>query len=181
MRLVATEYVSLDGIFDEPGEWSFPYFNDEALRFKSDELDNADAQLLGRKTYEGFAKAWPTMEGTGDFGVKMNTMPKYVVTSTLTRLDWPGSTPIKGDIAAEVRKLKSQPGNDLLLAGSGMLFNHLMRENLIDLYRLMVHPIVIGHGNHLFADTKEHRKLELVDSKRLATGIVILELRPAKT
>ncbi len=180
MRLVATEYVSLDGIFDEPGEWSFPFFNEEAMRFKSDELDNADAQLLGRKTYEGFARAWPTMEGTGDFGVKMNTMPKYVVTSTLTTLDWPGSTPIKGDIAAEVRKLKSQPGNDLLLAGSGMLFNYLMRENLIDLYRLMVHPIVLGHGNHLFGSTDEHQKLELVDSKHFATGIVILELTPAR-
>ena len=179
MRLVATEYVSLDGIFDEPGEWSFPYFNEEAMRFKSDELDNADAQLLGRRTYEGFAKAWPTMEGTGDFGVKMNTMPKYVVTSTLTRLDWPGSTPIKGDIAGEVRKLKSQPGNDLLLAGSGMLFNYLMGENLIDLYRLMVHPIVIGHGNHLFGSTDGHRNLGLVDSKRFATGIVVLELEPA--
>ena len=180
MRLVATEYVSLDGIFDEPGEWSFPYFNEEALRFKSDELDNADAQLLGRKTYEGFAKAWPTMEGTGDFGVKMNTMPKYVVTSTLTTLDWPGSTPIKGDVAGGVRKLKSQPGNDLLLAGSGMLFNYLMGENLIDLYRLMIHPIVIGHGNHLFGGTDGHRKLRLVDSKSFATGIVILELEPAK-
>jgi dihydrofolate reductase len=180
MRLVATEYVSLDGIFDEPGQWSSPYFNEEALRFKADELDNADAQLLGRKTYEGFARAWPTMEGTGDFGVKMNTMPKYVVTSTLTTLDWPGSTPITGDIAAEVRKLKAQPGNDLLLAGSGMLFNYLMDENLIDLYRLMVHPIVIGHGNHLFGGTDSGRKLRLVDSKRFATGIVILELEPAK-
>ena len=180
MRLVATEYVSLDGIFDEPGEWSFPYFNEEASDFKSAELQNADAQLLGRKTYEGFAKAWPTMEGTGDFGVKMNTMPKYVVTSTLKNLEWPGSKPVTGDIAAEVRKLKQQPGKDLLLAGSGQLFNFLMRENLIDVYRLMVHPIVIGRGNHLFAGTDDHKKLELVDSKRFATGIVILELRPAK-
>ncbi|TMD97884.1 MAG: dihydrofolate reductase [Chloroflexi bacterium] len=181
MRLVATEYVSLDGIFDEPGEWSFPYFNDEAMRFKSDELEAADAQLLGRRTYEGFAKAWPTMEGTGDFGVKMNTMPKYVVTSTLDRLDWPGSKPIRRDVTGEVRKLKQQPGKDLLLAGSGMLFNALMRENLIDVYRLMVHPIVIGRGNHLFGNADDHRKLELVDTKRFATGIVILELKPAKT
>jgi dihydrofolate reductase len=178
MRLVATEYVSLDGIFDEPGEWSFPYFNEEALKFKSDELATADAQLLGRRTYEGFAKAWPTMEGTGDFGVKFNSMPKYVVTSTLDRLDWTGSVPIKGDVIAEVRKLKEQPGNDLLLQGSGMLFNALMRENLIDLYKLMVHPIVIGHGNRLFDSTDGHRKLKLVDSKTLETGIVIMELVP---
>jgi dihydrofolate reductase len=178
MRLVATEYVSLDGIFDEPGEWSFPYFNEEALKFKSDELATADAQLLGRRTYEGFAKAWPTMEGTGDFGVKFNSMPKYVVTSTLDRLDWTGSVPIKGDVIAEVRKLKEQPGNDLLLQGSGMLFNALMRENLIDLYKLMVHPIVIGHGNHLFDSTDGHRKLKLVDSKTFTTGIVIMQLVP---
>ena len=179
MRLVATEYVSLDGIFDEPGEWSFPYFNDEAMKFKSDELDAADAQLLGRKTYEGFARAWPTMEGTGDFGVKMNTMPKYVVTSTLKKLEWSGSRPVTGDIAAEVHNLKAQAGGDLLLAGSGQLFNFLMGEGLIDLYRLMVHPIVIGRGNHLFAGTDSHRKLKLVETKRFATGIVILELEPA--
>lgn len=179
MRLVATEYLSLDGIFDEPGQWSFPYFNEEALKFKADELANADAQLLGRRTYEGFAKAWPTMEGTGDFGVKMNTMPKYVVTSTLTELEWPGSVAIKGDIGEEVRKLKDKPGNDLLLAGSGMLFNYLMGEGLIDLYRLMIHPIVIGGGNHLFGDSDGQRKLRVVDWKRFATGIVVLELEPA--
>ena len=178
MRLVATEYVSLDGIFDDPGQWSFPYFNDEALQFKSDELATADAQLLGRKTYEGFAQAWPTMEGTGEFGVKFNSMPKYVVTSTLDKLEWTGSIPIKGDVVAEVRRLKEKPGHDLLLQGSAMLFNALMRENLIDLYKLMVHPIVIGHGNHLFQDGDGLRKLNLVDSKRFATGIVTMELVP---
>jgi len=178
MRLVATEYVSLDGIFDEPGEWSFPYFNEEVLQYKSEELATADAQLLGRKTYEGFAKAWPAMEGTGDFGVKFNSMPKYVVTSTLKKLDWTGSKPITGDIAAEVRRLKAQPGQDLLLQGSGMLFNFLIGENLIDVYKLMIHPVVIGHGNHLFQNGDAVRKLKLVDSKRFATGVVTMELVP---
>jgi dihydrofolate reductase len=178
MRLVATEYVSLDGIFDEPGNWSFPYFNEEAMQFKSDELATADAQLLGRRTYEGFAKAWPTMEGTGDFGVKFNSMPKYVVTSTLKKLDWSGSRPITGDVAAEVRRLKAEPGQDLLLQGSGMLFNFLLRDNVIDVYKLMVHPLVIGHGTHLFQDGDDLRKLKLVDSKRFATGIVTMELVP---
>src|SRR5438270_12230135 len=103
MRLVATEYVSLDGIFDEPGEWSFPFFNEEAAAFKAEELATADAQLLGRKTYEGFAKAWPTMEGTGAFGVKFNSMPTYVVTSTLDKLDGTGSVPIKEAAAPEAR------------------------------------------------------------------------------
>src|SRR6202011_283126 len=150
MRVVATEYLSLDGVFEEPGRWSGPFFNDEAGKFKWAELQASDALLLGRKTYEGFAAAWPKMEGTGDFGVKMNTMPKYVVSSTLQKADWPGSVLIKGDVAGEVRKLKQTPGKDLLLAGSGQLFNALMRENLIDVYRFMVHPIVLGKGKRLF-------------------------------
>src|SRR2546430_9467588 len=122
MRLVATEYLTLDGVFEEPGEWSFPFFNEEAGQFKFDELKASDALLLGRKTYEGFAKAWPTMNDTGDFGVKMNSMPKYVISSTMTKADWPGSKVINGDVVSEVGKLKAQPGNDLLLSGSGRLF-----------------------------------------------------------
>ncbi|HET7421377.1 MAG TPA: dihydrofolate reductase family protein [Candidatus Dormibacteraeota bacterium] len=178
MRLVATEYVTLDGVFEEPGHWSFPYFDDDAMRFKADELETADAQLLGRKTYEGFAAAWPTMEGTGDFGVKMNTMPKYVVSSTLQNPTWTNTTVLKGDVAAAVRDLKAKQGRDLLLAGSGRLFNTLMRENLIDVYRLMVHPIVRGTGPRLFDDGTE-RKLELVDVKRFGKGVVVLEYVPA--
>src|SRR2546423_14117360 len=179
MRLVATEYVSLDGVFEEPGHWSFPMFNEEAGQFKWSELQASDAQLLGRRTYEGFAKAWPTMQGTGDFGVKMNTMPKYVVSSTLQDPEWSGSILIKGDVFDEVRKLKQKPGGDLLLAGSGQLFNALMGENLIDVYRLMVHPIVLGKGKRLFTDEAAQRNLELKDIKRFATGIVVLELEPA--
>ena len=121
MRLVATEYLSLDGVFEEPGQWSRPWFKEDAGQFKWDELQASDAQLLGRKTYEGFAAAWPTMEGTGEFGVRMNTMPKYVVSSTLDKVEWPGSKLIKGDVMGEIRKLKKAPGKDLLLAGSGQL------------------------------------------------------------
>ena len=99
MRLVATEYLTLDGVFEEPGHWSGPWFDDEAGQFKFAEIHASDALLLGRKTYEGFAAAWPTMPGTGEFGEKMNTMPKYVVTSTLDKLEWTGSHPIKGNIA----------------------------------------------------------------------------------
>jgi dihydrofolate reductase len=179
MRLVATEYISLDGVFEEPGQWSFPFFNDEAGQFKWAELQAADAQLLGRKTYEGFASAWPTMEGTGEFGVRMNTMPKYVVTSTLDKLEWPGSKPIKGDVAAEIRKLKEMPGRDLLLAGSGQLFNALMEENLIDVYRFMVFPVLLGKGKKLFAHGFDQRNLELTDIKRFASGVVVMDLVPA--
>lgn len=179
MRLVATEYISLDGVFEEPGHWSFPYFDEAAAQFKSDELNATDAQLLGRKTYEGFAKAWPTMEGTGDFGVKMNTMPKYVVTSTLKQLEWSGSKPIDGNVEEEVRKLKAQPGRDLLLAGSGQLFRSLMRAGLIDLYRFMLHPIVVGKGKRLFTDEDPREELKLVDTKTFSKGIVVLEYERA--
>jgi len=180
MRLVATEYVSLDGVFEEPGHWSGPMFNEEAGQFKWAELQASDALLLGRRTYEGFSAAWPKMQGTGDFGVKMNTMPKYVVSSTLDKVDWPGSKLIKGNVPDEIRKLKQQPGKDLLLSGSAQLFNALMRENLIDLYRLMLHPIVLGTGARLFTDDAARTRMDLKEIKRFATGIVVLEFEPAK-
>lgn len=175
MRLVATEYLSLDGVFEEPGHWSGPFFDDEAGEFKFDELRNADAQLLGRITYEGFAKAWPTMEGTGDFGVKMNTMPKYVVTSTLKQLDWTGSRRLDGDLQEEVRKLKTQPGRDLLLPGSGQLFRALTGAGLIDVFRFMVHPVILGSGKRLFTDDTPKQQLRLIDTKTFSKGIVVME------
>jgi dihydrofolate reductase len=180
MRLVATEYVSLDGIFEEPGQWSFPFFSNEAAQFKWRELQASDALLLGRKTYEGFAAAWPTMEGTGEFGEKMNTMPKYVVSATLEKADWAGSTLVKGTLVTEIAKLKDQPGQDLLLAGSGRLLNGLNQANLIDLYRFMVHPIILGKGARLFADGFGQTVLKLTHHETFASGIVILEYQPVE-
>jgi dihydrofolate reductase len=174
MRLVATEYVSLDGVFEEPGHWSFPFFTDQAAQFKWRELQASDALLLGRKTYEGFAAAWPTMEGTGEFGEKMNVMPKFVVSSTLPAATWSGSVVLNGDLAAEIGKLKSAPGQDLLLSGSGELFRGLSRAGLIDVYRFMVHPIVLGVGARLFTDA-EQGTLELRHHEVFDSGIVILE------
>jgi dihydrofolate reductase len=179
MRLVATEYLSMDGVFEEPGRWSGPWFKEEAGKFKWDELQASDALLLGRNTYEGFAAAWPKMTGTGEFGEKMNTMTKFVVSSTLDKAEWTGSTLIKGNVVEEVRRLKQLPGKDLLLSGSGQLFNSMMRENLIDLYRFMLHPVVLGQGKRLFADGVDSRRLELTETKKFATGIVILEYTPA--
>lgn len=179
MRLVATEYVSLDGIFDEPGEWSHPFFNEEAAEFKYGELMAADAQLLGRRTYDGFAAAWPTMEDTGDFGERMNSMPKYVVSSTLTNPTWSNTQVLAGDAATEVARLKERPGRDLLLAGSGQLFNALLRAGLIDVCRLMVHPIVLGEGPRLFeSGTDLRRNLALTSVLQFKTGIVVLEYTP---
>ena len=179
MRLVATEYLSLDGVFEEPGHWSGPFFSDEAAQFKFDELRASDALLLGRRTYEGFAAAWPTMTGTGEFGEKMNGMPKYVVSSTLDNAEWTGSRLVRGDVAERVRKLKEEPGGDLLLSGSAQLFNAMMREHLIDLYRIMLHPVVLGNGRRLFSDDGDRRALELAETRRFGSGIVILEFAPA--
>jgi dihydrofolate reductase len=179
MRLVATEYLSLDGVFEEPGQWSMPFFNEQAAQFKFRELQASDALLLGRLTYQGFAAAWPTMEGTGEFGVKMNSMPKYVVSSTLDRAEWAGSVLVTGELVDEIGKLKQQPGQDLVLAGSGQLFNALRRANLIDLYRFMVHPIVLGAGARLFDESDERTALTLSHQETFDTGIVILEYRPA--
>jgi dihydrofolate reductase len=180
MRLVATEYLSLDGVFEEPGHWSGPFFNEEAAQFKLDELRASDALLLGRRTYEGFAAAWPSMTDEAGFAEKMNTMPKYVVSSTLSDPQWPGSRVVRGDLAQEIRKLKAQPGRDLLLSGSAQVFNALRQENLIDQYRIMLHPIVLGKGVRLFPESSAETALALTETRRFRSGIVILEYEPAQ-
>jgi dihydrofolate reductase len=177
-KVVVTEYVTLDGVFEEPGVWSFDFWNEEAAQFKYDELFASDTMLLGRVTYEGFAKAWPTMEGTGEFGVKMNSMPKYVVTTTLQELEWNNSHPIRGNVAQEVARLKQQEGQDILISGSGQLVRSLMQHDLIDEYRFMLYPLVLGSGKRLFSDGIDKSVLKLVDSKPLSSGVVILTYQP---
>lgn len=179
-RIVATEYVTLDGVMDEPGKWSGPFFGDEAIKFKYDELFASDALLLGRVTYDGFASAWPTMEGTGDFGERMNGMPKYVVSTTLQNPSWNNSHVISANVVEEIAKLKEEPGQDLLLAGSGKLLHTLMEHDLVDEYRLMLHPIVLGSGKRLFENENQAKTLKLVETKPFATGIVILTYHPAE-
>ncbi|GLZ33737.1 pyrimidine reductase [Lentzea sp. NBRC 105346] len=180
MRLVAVEYVSLDGVFEEPGQWSHPWFSDEVGQFKWAELQASDALLLGRKTYEGFAEAWPKMRAeTGEFGEKFNTMPKYVVSSTLDSADWEGSILLKGDPVEEVRKVREQPGNDLLLNGSAQLFNTLRQANLIDVYRIMLFPVVLGEGRKLFADGFGKQPLKPVEQRNYDSGLTIIDYEPA--
>jgi dihydrofolate reductase len=180
MRLVATEYVSLDGVMEEPGQWSFPFFSDDAGKFKHDELFATDALLLGRLTYEGFAAAWPAMTGTGDFGERMNSLPKYVASTTLKEVGW-NSTLLEGDVVDAVARLKEQPGRDLLLSGSASLFQLLMERNLIDEYRFMLHPIALGAGKRLFKDGAPQRVLKLTETKPLSLGVVVLYYEPAAT
>ncbi len=178
-RVVASLYVSLDGFLDEPGKWSFPFWSDEAAKFKWNELVDSDALLLGRVTYEGFAAAWPTMQGTGDFGEKMNTMPKYVASRTLHSATWNAGV-IVGDVAEAVARLKHEEGGDLLVSGSGQLVDYLTEYKLVDEYRLMVHPIILGAEGtkRLFGGTKERLTLTLVDTVRFPTGVLVNTYRP---
>jgi dihydrofolate reductase len=186
-RVVVTEFISLDGVIQAPGDpreferggWA-QGGGDESMKFKLDELMASDAQLLGRTTYEGFAKAWPTMEGTGVFGEKMNEMPKFVAASTLRDPEWNNTTVLDGDLAQEVRSLKDKYDGDILVGGSAQLVQSLLDLDLIDEMRLMVFPIVLGKGKRLFGETSETKRLDLVDSKPLEDGVFILTYRPSR-
>ncbi|GAA4599368.1 dihydrofolate reductase [Actinoplanes octamycinicus] len=175
-KVVAVEYVTLDGVFEEPA-WSGPYFNDELSAWQAENLREADALLLGRRTYEGFKSAWPQMEeATGDFGVKMNTMPKHVATTTLTQPEW-NATFVEGEVADAVAKLKTEPGT-LLINGSGSLVNYLTRHNLIDEYRIMIYPVVQGEGRRLWDDGTKIA-LSVTKSWQTSTGVQVVTYVPA--
>ncbi len=180
-RIVVTEFVSLDGVIEEP-RWTFQFERGpDGGKFKFDELFDSDALLLGRVTYQGFAQAWPSM-GTDDFGKRMNSIRKYVVSSTLTddEATWGETTVIRGDVAAEIAKLKAEPGGDLLVEGSCQLAQTLTQHGLVDEYRLMLFPVILGAGKRLFPDTMtESARLTLVDSKPDRDGVLLLRYHPA--
>ncbi len=177
MRKVhVAEYLSLEGVMEEPA-WTGQFWNDELAKFQYDQLFASDALLLGRVTYQGFAAAWPTMTDTGDFGERMNSLPKYVASRTLTETEW-NATLIAGDVATAVATLKQQPGQDLLVYGSGDLVQTLLHHDLIDEYRLMVFPIILGKGKRLFKEGVDTTTLKLVDTKTTSMGVVILTYQP---
>jgi dihydrofolate reductase len=191
-RVIVSEFVSLDGVIEDPGGaggsdrggWSFRFDRGaEGDKFRFDELAAADALLLGGVTYyKGFAAAWPQMEEqTGEYGAWMNGYPEHVASRTLQEpLGWNNSTLIKGDIAEGVSKLKQQDGKDILVFGSGELARTLMEHDLIDEYRLMVFPIVVGKGKRLFGDTEETKAMKLVNTKQVGLdGVLILTYKPA--
>jgi dihydrofolate reductase len=186
-KIIVSEFISLDGVIEDPGgsekskhgAWTFLYWTDDIGKYKAEELFACDAQLLGRVTYQGFAAAWPTMEGTGEFGEKMKNMPKYVVSTTLDKVEWNNSHLIKRDVVSEIGKLKQQPGGDILIGGSARLINSLIPHNLIDEYRLLVYPIVLGSGKRLFHDDNMV-KLTLIESKPFNSGVVALTYRLAQ-
>jgi dihydrofolate reductase len=171
-KLKLAMYVSLDGVVEEPS-WTGPFWNDELSDMQAEYLYSSDALVLGRVTYEGFAAAWPGMEeATGDFGRKMNSMPKHVASRTLTEAEWNASI-IEGDLGEAIAELKEGDGGDLLIYGSGTLVDELTRLGLIDEYRLMIHPVLVGKGKRLF-DSSPERALRLADVKTTGTGVVVL-------
>jgi dihydrofolate reductase len=187
-RIVVTEFVSLDGVIEDPGGsedfkyggWSFEIERgDEGDRFKLDEALNSDALLLGRKTYEGFAAAWPSRDG--EFADKFNNMPKYVVSSTLKDPEWTNSTVLDGDLADEVSKLRDEVDGDIVVHGSAQLVQGLVENGLVDELRLMVFPVVLGAGKRLFGETSDKQRLRLSDSKTVGDGVQILTYEPATT
>jgi len=185
-RIVVTEFVSLDGVMEAPGGgedfehggWTFEIERgEEGDKFKLDEALEAEALLLGRVTYEGFAAAWPSVEG--EFADKFNSMPKYVVSSTLEEAEWTNSTVLKGDVVKEVSELRQRTDGDIVVHGSAQLVQKLLEHDLVDELRLMVFPVVLGTGKRLFGDTSDKKRLRLADSKTVGDGIAILIYEPA--
>lgn len=185
-RIVVTEFVSLDGVIEAPGGgegyqhagWTFEISRgEEGDRFKLEEALSAEALLLGRVTYEGFAAAWPSMQG--DFADKFNTMPKYVVSSTLEDPAWNNSSVLGGDAVEEVTALRRQSGGDIVVHGSAQLVQTLVANDLVDELRLMVFPVLLGSGKRLFGATNDKKSLRLMDSKIVGDGIAILTYQPA--
>jgi dihydrofolate reductase len=188
-QIVVTEFMSIDGVIQDPGGsgeyerggWSFEYDRgEEGNRFKLEELTAAEAQLLGRVTYEGFAAAWPKMQDEAGFADKMNGMPKYVVSTTVTDPEWQNTTVIADDVPGQVAALKERHDGDILIAGSATLIATLLEHDLVDEWRLMVFPTILGLGKRLFPDGVDRRKLKLVDDKPLGPdGIRLLTYRRA--
>ncbi len=178
-KIVVTEFMSLDGVVEDPGGaegykhggWSFKFNDPEGMKFKLDEALASDALLLGRVTYEGFAAAWPERQDDIGFADKFNSMPKYVVSSTLKDLTWNNSTLVSLD---QVAALKEQPGGEIVVHGSISLVNGLLDADLVDELRLMVHPIVLGSGKRLFGEHADARTWKLDEARTLDSGSLIL-------
>jgi dihydrofolate reductase len=186
-KIVVTEFISLDGVVEDPGGsesyrhggWTFEIDRgEEGNQFKLDETMEAEAQLLGRVTYEGFAEAWPSREG--EFAEKFNSMPKYVVSTTLEQADWSNSTVLRGDLREEMAQLKAEVDGVILVAGSVQLVQALLEHDLVDELRLMVFPVLLGEGKRLFGEVSEKKPLRLVDSRTVGEGVALLTYEPGR-
>jgi dihydrofolate reductase len=189
-RIVVTEFVSLDGVMEAPGGgedfkhagWTFEINRgDEGDKFKLDETLSSEALLLGRVTYEGFAAAWPSRTDEVGLAAQFNSMPKYVVSSTLEDPEWNNSTVLEGGVAEEVAKLREKHDGDIVVHGSARLVQTLIEHDLVDELRLMVFPVVLGSGKRLFGEASDKKSLQLVDSKTVGDGVAILVYQPSSS
>jgi dihydrofolate reductase len=180
-KVVAAEFLSLDGVMESPDKWHFPYFNEEMGQAVGEGFAAANAMLMGRVNYEEWAAYWPGQDPEENpMAAQMNSMQKYVVSTTLEEpLEWQNSTLIGEDVAEEIANLKQGEGGDIVISGSGALVRSLLQYGLLDELKLMVHPILVGGGKRLFEDGGEQRALELVESQTFETGVLYLTYRPA--
>jgi dihydrofolate reductase len=185
-KVVVVEYVTLDGVMEDPGGaekfeyggWTMAYWDDEIAKIQFDSLFASEALLLGRVTYQGFAAAWPKMKDDAGFADRMNGLPKYVASTTLEEVTWNNSRLIKGNVAEEIAKLKQEDGQNILIYGSGKLVRSLQQEGLVDEYRLLVYPVVLGSGKRLFEGVSK-TKLSLVETKKTPSGVMLLDYERA--
>lgn len=183
-KIIVSEFVTLDGVMEAPGGepghphsgWVIEFMSPEELKYKLDEVVEAEALLIGRVTYESFAQAWPNR--TGEFADKMNAMPKHIVSTRLRDPTWNNSKVINGDVAGAVTRLKNQAGGPILVAGSRTLAQALMEHDLVDEYRLMIFPVVVGSGRRLFPETRRKTVLCLADTRRFSSGVVVQTYNP---
>lgn len=177
-KIIVTEFLSLDGVMENP-MWTFKYWNDEIAQFKGEETTANDVLLIGRVTYEGFAAAWPQRTDEASGGKYFNSVRKYVVSNTLDKAEWNNSQIIRGDILQEITKLKQQDGENLVVHGSGTLVQWLMQHDLVDCYRLLVYPLVLGQGKRLFQEGAT-ATLQLTDVRTFSSGVTALIYEPAR-
>ncbi|MEP6730949.1 MAG: dihydrofolate reductase family protein [bacterium] len=173
-KIVAGLFVSLDGVVEAPHTWHFPYFNDEMANAVTSQMAESDTMLLGRVTYQEFASYWADKGSDVEFADKMNDTPKLVASTTLNSVEWKNSTLIRGNVAEELTQMKRQPGKNIAITGSPNLVRSLLRDDVLDELRMLVHPIVVGTGKRLFGDGGFQKPLKLVDSTTFKTGVVHL-------
>jgi dihydrofolate reductase len=189
-KLIVSEFVSLNGVMEAPGGepthphagWTFKsIYGDDHYGYKDEEIREAEALLLGRKTYDGFAAAWPTRDRSDPFTDKINSMPKYVVSSTLTDPEWENTTVLAGDALEEVAKLKESLDGPVLVNGSAQLVHALVESDLVDEYRAMVHPVLVAGGLRMLPDVDDLKKLRLADARIYDSGVALLIYAPAES
>ena len=180
-KVVAAEFLSLDGVMESPDQWHFPYFNDEMGQAVGEGFETSDALLMGRVLYEEWVAFWPQQDPEENpVAATMNNVSKYVVSTTLEGpLEWNNATLIGDNVAEEISELKRQPGKDIVISGSGALVRSLLEYGLLDELKLMIHPIVVGSGKRLFEDGESQKALELVESRTFSTGVLYVTYKPA--